>query len=73
MIPCIGVMKMTKSEQKSESDQLTTYERWIEFLRQIDGAGDDSIASICVVVPGKPVQSVQMSLWELFEIVTNSK
>ncbi len=70
---------MTKSEQKiieqeSESGQLTTHERWIEFLRQVDSAGDDCIVSICVVLPvNSGVQSVQMSLRELYEIVINSK
>lgn len=77
---------MTKSEQrvtehgiifgpvhKSRGKESTACEHWLEFLRQIDSAGDDSIANICVVVPGKPVQSIQMSLRELFEIVINSK
>lgn len=59
-------------DEQEQQDE-TTHERWQRFLRQIDSAGADSIASICVVIPGEPVQSVQMSLWELFEIVINSK
>lgn len=58
---------------KSKGKESTTCARWMKFLRQIDGAGDDSLANICVVVPGKPVQSIQMPLRELFEIVINSK
>jgi hypothetical protein len=60
-----------KSKQEEKNEQ-TTHERWLEFLRHIDSAGDGSIASICVASPGKPIQSIQMSLRELFELVINA-
>ncbi len=47
----------------------TPRERWIEFLRQVDTANDKSIVSIRVSSPDGPVRSIQMSLWELFEII----